>query len=157
MSMYIGKWGSLLAAVCAASSNAGRFGMSNVGASSPTGILDLKDGERCQTVLLLQARHKQTFLMYVALKDTLQARGVLGQIRAKIRAEIYHALDEVGACVMPLSPLKCKERRTVQDVTSRATMSNENLLINELIREYLEFNNYKHTLAVLLPGRGLLT
>ncbi len=25
-------------------------------------------------------------------------------------------------------------------------------MINELIREYLEFNNYKHTLSVFLPG-----
>ena len=31
-------------------------------------------------------------------------------------------------------------------------MPNENLIINELIREYLEFNKYKHALSVFLPG-----
>jgi lisH domain-containing protein FOPNL len=28
------------------------------------------------------------------------------------------------------------------------------MLINELIREYLAFNNYSHTLAVFLPETG---
>lgn len=35
---------------------------------------------------------------------------------------------------------------------ARPTLSNENMLINELIREYLEFNNYKYTLSVLMTG-----
>ena len=33
-------------------------------------------------------------------------------------------------------------------------MSHENLIINELIREYLDYNQYKHTLSVLLPETG---
>ena len=28
------------------------------------------------------------------------------------------------------------------------------MLINELIREYLEYNHYKHTLSVLIPETG---
>ncbi|XP_056662180.1 centrosomal protein 20 isoform X3 [Monodelphis domestica] len=63
------------------------------------------------------------------LKDTLEKRGVLGHLRAKIRAEVFNALDDQGEKPPPLS--------------------HENLLINELIREYLEFNKYKYSASVL--------
>eukprot|EP00947_MAST-08B_sp_MAST-8B-sp1_P004679 g4679.t1 len=33
-------------------------------------------------------------------------------------------------------------------------VADENLVINELIREYLEFNGYRHTLSVFLPETG---
>ncbi|ETW08235.1 hypothetical protein H310_00875 [Aphanomyces invadans] len=68
-----------------------------------------------------------------ALKDTLEARGSMGQIRARIRAEIFQALDE-GA--------------------PKAKLSNENLIINELIREYMEYNGYRHALSVFVPESG---
>ena len=32
-------------------------------------------------------------------------------------------------------------------------LSRDNLIINELFREYLMFNGYRNTLSVLLPGR----
>ncbi|XP_052456537.1 centrosomal protein 20-like isoform X2 [Carassius gibelio] len=64
-----------------------------------------------------------------ALRETLEARGVLGQLKARIRAEVFRALDDESA---PRPPL-----------------SHENLLINELIREYLEFNKYRYTASVL--------
>uniref|UniRef100_A0A6U4WI96 Centrosomal protein 20 n=2 Tax=Hemiselmis andersenii TaxID=464988 RepID=A0A6U4WI96_HEMAN len=69
-----------------------------------------------------------------ALRDTLAARGTLGQIQARVRSEIFNALEETED---PKPP-----------------MSHENLVINELIREYLEYNNFKHTLSVLLPETG---
>ncbi|KAG7382395.1 hypothetical protein PHYPSEUDO_004876 [Phytophthora pseudosyringae] len=65
------------------------------------------------------------------LKDTLAARGSLDQIKARIRAEIFAALDD-------------------QDVP-KPKLSNENLIINELIREYFEYNGYRHALSVFLP------
>ncbi|XP_046858772.1 centrosomal protein 20-like [Xenia sp. Carnegie-2017] len=68
------------------------------------------------------------------LKETLENRGVLGQIKARIRAEVLRALDD-------------------QD-EEKPSLSNENMLINELIREYLEFNRYKYTLSVLLTETG---
>ena len=34
----------------------------------------------------------------------------------------------------------------------KPTLSHENLLINELIRDYLEFNSYNYTSSVLLAG-----
>lgn len=36
---------------------------------------------------------------------------------------------------------------------AKPSLSNENMLMNELIREYLEFNKYKYTLSVLMTGK----
>ncbi|RHY30233.1 hypothetical protein DYB32_004483 [Aphanomyces invadans] len=58
----------------------------------------------------------------------------MGQIRARIRAEIFQALDDKGA--------------------PKAKLSNENLIINELIREYMEYNGYRHALSVFVPESG---
>ncbi|XP_061850070.1 centrosomal protein 20 isoform X2 [Colius striatus] len=68
------------------------------------------------------------------LKDTLEKRGALGQIKARIRAEVFNALDDQS---QPRPPL-----------------SHENLLINELIREYLEYNKYKYAASVLTAESG---
>jgi lisH domain-containing protein FOPNL len=69
-----------------------------------------------------------------ALKETLQNRGVLGELKASIRAEIFAALDD-------------------QEVR-RPRLSDENILINEMIREYMEYNNYHHSLSVFLAESG---
>ncbi|XP_052052020.1 centrosomal protein 20 isoform X3 [Apodemus sylvaticus] len=69
------------------------------------------------------------------LKDTLERRGVLGHLKARIRAEVFNALDD--------------------DREPRPSLSHENLLINELIREYLEFNKYKYTASVLIAAHFL--
>ncbi|XP_038942174.1 centrosomal protein 20 isoform X2 [Rattus norvegicus] len=69
------------------------------------------------------------------LKDTLEKRGVLRHLKARIRAEVFNALDD--------------------DREPRPLLSHENLLINELIREYLEFNKYKYTASVLIAAHFL--
>nr|XP_044986393.1 centrosomal protein 20 isoform X6 [Jaculus jaculus]XP_044986395.1 centrosomal protein 20 isoform X6 [Jaculus jaculus]XP_044986396.1 centrosomal protein 20 isoform X6 [Jaculus jaculus] len=69
------------------------------------------------------------------LKDTLEKKGVLGHLKARIRAEVFNALDD--------------------DCEPRPSLSHENLLINELIREYLEFNKYKYTASVLTADKRL--
>ncbi|KAK2815729.1 hypothetical protein Q5P01_026196 [Channa striata] len=69
-----------------------------------------------------------------AVRETLESRGVLGQLRARIRAEVFGALDD--------------QREP------RPTLSHENLLINELIREYLDFNQYRYTASVLTAESG---
>ncbi|NXD28348.1 FOPNL protein, partial [Spelaeornis formosus] len=72
--------------------------------------------------------------MVIVLKDTLEKRGALAQIKARIRAEVFNALDYQSE--------------------PRPTLSRENLLINELIREYLEYNKYKYTASVLMAESG---
>lgn len=66
------------------------------------------------------------------IADTLERRGALSDIRAKIRAEVFNALDD-------RSLVKPKP-------------SNDTILINELIREYLEYNNYKYSATTLKAG-----
>ncbi|XP_064393781.1 centrosomal protein 20-like [Halichondria panicea] len=69
-----------------------------------------------------------------ALKDVLEKRGVLSEVQARIRAEVYKALQD--------------------DSVSKPELCEENLLINELIREYLQFNQYKYTDSVLVAETG---
>ena len=57
----------------------------------------------------------------------------MDQIKARVRAEVFHALE-------------------AEEGHQRPAPSNENLLINELIKEYLDFNMYKHTASVLKAG-----
>ncbi|XP_055990715.1 centrosomal protein 20 isoform X2 [Sorex fumeus] len=68
------------------------------------------------------------------LRDTLEKRGALGHLKARIRAEVFRALDD--------------------EQEPRPALSHENLLINELILEYLEFNKYKYTASVLMAESG---
>eukprot|EP00731_Ephydatia_muelleri_P017758 Em0010g856a len=68
------------------------------------------------------------------LKDTLEGRGVMEELRARIRAEIFNALDD--------------------KTENKPVLSHENLLLNELIREYLEFNKYKYSCSVFLQETG---
>ena len=68
------------------------------------------------------------------LKETLDKRGVLAQIKAKIRAEIFASLEHEGA--------------------GKPKLSQENLLINELIREYMQYNGYLHALSVFTHESG---
>uniref|UniRef100_A0A8C6TE76 Centrosomal protein 20 n=1 Tax=Neogobius melanostomus TaxID=47308 RepID=A0A8C6TE76_9GOBI len=69
-----------------------------------------------------------------AVRETLESRGVLGQLKARIRAEVFSALEDKQP--------------------PRPQLSHENLLINELIREYLEFNKYKYSASVLAAESG---
>ncbi len=69
-----------------------------------------------------------------ALREALDQRGVLDTIRANMRHEVFRAMEDPDGVRPPISP--------------------ENLLINELIRDYLDFNNYRHTLAVFMPEAG---
>lgn len=70
----------------------------------------------------------------IALKETLEKKGALGQIKARIRTEVFKALDDQNE---PRPPL-----------------TRENFLINELIREYLRYNKYNNAAHVLTAGIG---
>ncbi|CEM39555.1 unnamed protein product [Vitrella brassicaformis CCMP3155] len=69
-----------------------------------------------------------------ALVESLESRGVLRDIKARLRAEICRVLDDPGQ--------------------GRPSLPPENLIINELIREYLEYNRYHQTLSVFLAESG---
>ena len=69
-----------------------------------------------------------------ALKETLEQKGVLNQIRAIMRQSIFEAIES--------------------DDKPQQTLSNDNLIINELIKEYLNYNNYLHSLSVFQAETG---
>ena len=71
-------------------------------------------------------------MSFSAVKETLESRGVLNHLKARIRAEVFSALED--------------QREP------RPFLSHENLLVNELIREYLEFNKYRYAASVLTAG-----
>ena len=71
-----------------------------------------------------------------ALKDALDKRGTLNQLKSKVRSEVYSAIDDTKGIPKP-------------------EPSEENEIINELIRDYLKYNNYRNTLSVMIPETGI--
>ncbi|PRP86925.1 hypothetical protein PROFUN_03673 [Planoprotostelium fungivorum] len=67
------------------------------------------------------------------LQETLEARGTLDKLRAQVRAEIFH---------------------TLEGGEQREQLSNDNLIVNELIHEYLVFNKYYHADSVFMTESG---
>ena len=63
------------------------------------------------------------------LKDHLESKGVLDKLRTELRTEIFTALNDETS-----NPHK--------------NLSKENILINDLIKEYLAFNGYLYTKSV---------
>ena len=70
-----------------------------------------------------------------AVSESLEASGAMDKLRARLRAEMFQVLDEGRTLPKP-------------------ELSNENLVMNEMIRDYLRFNGYTHTLSVFMPESG---
>ena len=70
--------------------------------------------------------------LVTAIKETLERTGTLDNVRAQLRATI----------------LKCMDNSLTNSDSCKSAPPIENLLINELIAEYLSFNGYEHTLSV---------
>ena len=68
----------------------------------------------------------------IVLKEALENKGIANEIKAKLRSEIFTILDD--------------------NTFEKPKISQENLLINELIREYMDFNNYNFSKSVFLKG-----
>ncbi|XP_067945225.1 centrosomal protein 20-like [Watersipora subatra] len=66
--------------------------------------------------------------------ESLERRGVLSSIQGKMRAEVFNALDDKSV-VKPKA-------------------SNDTILINQLIQEYLNYNNYKYAAMTLAAESG---
>merc|ERR1712183_1148230 len=68
------------------------------------------------------------------LLETLESKGVVNEVQSHLRAEVFKALEDPS--------------------TEKPKLSNGNLIINELIREYLNFNNYKYAESGLVAESG---
>lgn len=69
-----------------------------------------------------------------SLKETLEQRGVLNQVKAMMRKEIYDSIEN--------------------DNNPKPQLSKENLIINELIKDYLNYNNYSYSSSVFQSETG---
>lgn len=74
-----------------------------------------------------------------ALKETLKRTGTLDSVLGILRADIYHCLTD-----------SLIEKEDVK----RPVPPKENVIINELIADYLAFNGYSNTLSVLAAESG---
>ena len=88
--------------------------------------------------------------LITVLKHTLDSRGVTGQLKSRIRAEVHSALDDRVS--VSLNQCYWKIIYTVQSQQPKPKLNDENFLINELIREYLQYNKYHYTNSVLSTG-----
>lgn len=70
-----------------------------------------------------------------AVKDALQRKGLLPQLQANVRSQIFSVL-------------------LAAEDEPRPEPCDETLVINELIREYLVFNGLRDTLSVFIPESG---
>ena len=71
-----------------------------------------------------------------AVRDRLAQNGTLKKMQASIRAEIIETLAETTTRQEPPKP-------------------KDTYVIDELIREYLEFHGYRSSLSVFVPESGL--
>lgn len=103
-----------------------------------------------------------------AVKDALQRKGLLPQLQANVRSQIFNVLlaAEVSLCTLnaansTMYPSKSSRLLVAADVAPvflqegpRPEPCDETLIINELIREYLVWHGLRDTLSVFIPGTG---
>ncbi|RNF00888.1 lisH domain-containing protein C16orf63 [Trypanosoma rangeli] len=77
-----------------------------------------------------------------AMREVLETKGVMDHVKAELRAAIFHALQD-SAMHEDGAPL------------ARPPVPPENLLLNELIREYMAFNKMEHSLSVFCAESGV--
>ena len=73
------------------------------------------------------------------VKEQLAHSGALGKMQATVRAQIVASLDESSSGRPPVQPWS------------------ETYLLNELIRQYLDFQGYRAASSVFTPESGLST
>jgi lisH domain-containing protein FOPNL len=79
---------------------------------------------------------KPEVLIYETVVALMKEKGAFSKITAEIRAEVFHLLT--------------RDAEHDQSVP----VCRENFIINELIREYLQFNGFEQTLSVFVPETG---
>lgn len=69
------------------------------------------------------------------MRESLEANGTISHIKAELRAAIFERLSDVAPA---------EDGRSI----ANPPVPPENMIINELIKEYLTFNGLEHSLAV---------
>ncbi|KEG10496.1 lisH domain-containing protein C16orf63 [Trypanosoma grayi] len=76
-----------------------------------------------------------------AMREVLEAKGVIDHVKAELRAAIFQSLQDTAS-------------QGEGAESARPPVPPENLLLNELIKEYLTFNGLEHSLAVFKAECG---
>ena len=79
--------------------------------------------------------------LFEAVEEVLKEKGVLDQLTCQVRAEILQVLKTSFATQKTAS----KEKKN--EVPSASSSSN--FIVNELIKEYLDYNGYQNTADIL--------
>ncbi|XP_047022628.1 centrosomal protein 20-like [Helicoverpa zea] len=78
--------------------------------------------------------------LLVAIKDLLKKNGYLSKINAEVRAQVTELLQDRQASGTTKTP---------------PAPTDEVLLVNELVREYLEWNGYLYTTSVMMSEAAM--
>lgn len=78
--------------------------------------------------------------LFEAVEEVLKEKGVLDQLTCQARAEILQVLKTSFATQKTAS----KEKKEVSSASSSS-----NFIVNELIKEYLDYNGYQNTADIL--------
>jgi len=79
--------------------------------------------------------------LFEAVEEVLKEKGVLDQLTCQVRAEILQVLKTSFATQKTAS----KEKKN--EIPSASSSSN--FIVNELIKEYLDYNGYQNTADIL--------
>lgn len=79
------------------------------------------------------------FFYFSAVKETLEQEGVLRKIKAQVQSEVTKMLFES----VPSSP-------------QRPGLPQDLVLINELVKQYLEWIGYSYTLPIFNIGKEII-
>ena len=82
-----------------------------------------------------------------AVKQVLEEKGVLSELRAKLRAEIFESLQigkELGVNKMN------ENKQNKKNTASQTKWNKKELVINELILQYMSFHGLQHSHSVFL-------
>ena len=77
-------------------------------------------------------------LWILAVRDSLEADGQLGRLKAEMRTEVMRLLDGSSTSAR------------IKNIESPRNV----LIMNELVREYLDWIGYKYTASVLIAGKN---
>ena len=79
--------------------------------------------------------------LFEAIEEVLNEKGVLNQMTCQVRAEILQVLKS--------SFVTKKKSSEPSETETEAKIPNSNFIVNELIKEYLDYNGYDNTADVL--------
>ena len=95
-------------------------------------ILDFFSTEKHKTASFQITKSKKIEGERFDVTGNLTIKGITNEVKAKLRAEIFSILED--------------------NSYEKPKLSQENLLINDLIREYMDFNHYNYSKSVFLKG-----